>query len=80
MIVQHRCSGAGREILGPVASRYSGKFKLSPDDPRLIIFTSDELEGEGNSQTAVVDGAELRLTFTEGGTKKTHVFRYRRRT
>jgi hypothetical protein len=79
MVVQHRCSGAGAEILGPVASRYSGRFELSRTDPRLIVFTSDELE-EGNGQTAVIDGTELRLTFTEGGSKKTHAFIYRRRT
>jgi hypothetical protein len=80
MLVQHRCSGSGAEILGPTASRYSGIFSPSHDDPRLIVFTSDELKDEGNSQTAVIDGSELRLTFTDGGTMKAHSFVYRRRT
>jgi hypothetical protein len=79
MLVQHRCSGPGVEILGPVASRYSGHFKPSRDDARKIVFNSDELDAEGHSQAAVIDGDDLLLTFTESGTMKTHVFVYRRR-
>jgi hypothetical protein len=80
MLVQHRCSGAGAEVLGPVTSRYAGKFKLSRENSRQIVFTSNELEDEGNSQAAVIAGNELLLTFTESSTMKTHVFVYRRRT
>ena len=79
MLVQHRCSGSGAQIIGPNAAQYFGKFKASRDDPRRIVFTSDELEDEGNSQAAVIDGDELRLTFTVGSTRDTHVFVYRRR-
>jgi hypothetical protein len=77
--VQHRCSGSGAEIIGPTSSQYSGRFDLSCDVPQLLVFTSDELKGEGHTQTAVIDGNELRLTFTEGGSKKAHAFIYRRR-
>jgi hypothetical protein len=79
MVVQHRCGGPGAEIIGPEASEYSGKFKLSRDDPRRFELTSDQLKAEGNRQVAVIDGNELRLTFTVGSTMKAHVFVYRRR-
>ena len=79
MLVQHRCSGSGAEIIGPVASQYSGEVHLSGDAPRVLVFTSDELQNEGNAQTASIEGSELRLTFTEGGSKKAHAFIYQRR-
>jgi hypothetical protein len=79
MIVQHRCVGPGAEIIGPKASEYFGKFKLIGDNPQRLELTSDELEDEGNGQVAVIDGNELRLTFTVGGAMKSHLFVYRRR-
>jgi hypothetical protein len=79
MLVQHRCAGAGVPIIGPKASQYSGRFNLSPDGPRVLVFTSEELEREGSSQTVVIDGNELRLTFLEGRSNKAHTFIYRRR-
>jgi hypothetical protein len=79
MLVQHRCAGSGEEIIGPNASKYSGRYSLSTEDPSMLVFTSDELKDEGHSQTAVIDGNELRLTFSEAGSKIAHTFIYRRR-